>query len=72
MVSLLEAHDVRVCFEDFGHKRRASRQGLTLAHFKAQLEDLLDTSLTLKLNLSNFGPHPGVNLGYMGNDISLS
>ena len=26
--------------------RRASDQGLTLAHFRAQLEDLRDTSLT--------------------------
>jgi hypothetical protein len=33
-------------------------QGLTLAHFKAQLEDLRDTSLTLELNVSTFGPHP--------------
>jgi len=31
------------------------RQGLTLAHFKAQLEDLRDTSLTLEPNLSTFG-----------------
>jgi hypothetical protein len=28
------------------------RQGLTLAHFRAQLEDLRDTSLKLELNLS--------------------
>jgi hypothetical protein len=35
-------------------------QGLTLAHCRAQLEDLQDTSLTLKLNLSTFGTHPQV------------
>jgi hypothetical protein len=31
------------------------RQGLTLALFRAQLEVLRDTSLTLELNLSTFG-----------------
>ena len=45
-------------------------QGLTLAHFKAQLEDLRDTSLTLELNLSIFGQPPRVNLGYMGDKVS--
>ena len=33
-------------------------QGLTLAHFRAQLENLRDKSLTLELNLSTFGKHP--------------
>ena len=47
-------------------------QGLTLAHFRAQLEVLRDTSLTLELNLSTFGTHPRVNLGYMGDKVSLS
>ena len=47
-------------------------QGLTLAHFRAQLEDLRDTSLTLELNLSTLGPHPRVTLGYMGDNLSLS
>jgi len=47
-------------------------QGLTLAHFKAQLEDLQDTSLTLELNLSTFGTHPRANLGYIGDNMSLS
>jgi hypothetical protein len=52
---------------------RDDEQGLyTLAHFGAQLEDLRDTSLTLKLNLSTFGTHPRVNLGYMGDNVSLS
>jgi hypothetical protein len=50
----------------------ASRQGLTLAHFRAQFEDLRDTSLTLEHNLSTFGTHSPVNLGYMGDDVSLS
>ena len=49
-----------------------SKQGLTLAHFKAQLEDLRDTSLTLELNLSTFGPHPRVKLAYMGDEVHLS
>ena len=49
------------------------RQGLTIAHFRAQLEDLRDTSLTLELNLSTFGTHPRVNLGlYMGVKVLLS
>jgi len=38
----------------------AGSQGLTLAHSKAQLEDLWDTLLTLELNLSTFGTHPRV------------
>jgi hypothetical protein len=45
-------------------------QGLTLAHFTAQLEDFQDTSLTLELNLSTFGTHPWVKLGYMGDKVS--
>jgi len=49
-----------------------ARQGLTLAHFKAQLEDLRDTLLTLELNLSTFGTHARVNLGYTGEIVSFS
>jgi hypothetical protein len=49
-----------------------SDQGLTLAHLRAQLEDLQDTSLTLELNLSSFGTHPRVDLGYMGDEVRLS
>jgi hypothetical protein len=45
------------------------RQGLTLAHFRAQLEDLQDRSLTLELNLSTFRTHPEVNLGCMGDKV---
>jgi hypothetical protein len=37
--------------------RAATGQGHTLAHFRAQLQDLRDTSLTLELNLSTFGTH---------------
>jgi hypothetical protein len=48
-----------------------STQGLTLAHFRAQLEDLRDTSLTLELNLSTFGTHPPVNLGIWGTKVRL-
>jgi hypothetical protein len=51
---------------------RTAGQGLTLAHFRAQLEDLRDTSLTLELNLSTFGTHPRVGLGYMEGNVSLS
>jgi hypothetical protein len=47
------------------------RQGLTLVHFRAQLEDLRDTSLTSELNLSTFETHPWVDLGCMGNEVSL-
>jgi len=47
-------------------------QGLALAHFRAQLEDLRDTSLTLELNLSTFGPHPRENSDYVGDKVSLS
>ena len=39
---------------------------------RAQLEDLRDTSLTLELNLSTFGPHPWVNLGHIEDKVSLS
>jgi len=48
---------------------KAATQGLTLAHFRAQLEDLRDTTLTLELNLSTFGTHPRVNLAYMKNRV---
>jgi hypothetical protein len=50
----------------------ACTQGLTLARFKAQLEDHRDTSLTLELNLCTFGTHPRVNLRQMGDKASLS
>jgi len=52
--------------------RMPTHQGLTLAHFKAQLEDLRDTSLTLERNLSTIGPHPRVSLGYMGDKVGFS
>jgi hypothetical protein len=47
-------------------------QGLTLVRFRAQLEDLRDTSLTLQLNLSTLGTHPRVNLDHIGDKESLS
>jgi len=53
-------------------RRTAENQGLTPAHFKAQLEDLRDTSLTLELNLSTFGPHPRINMGWVGRKVSFS
>jgi len=50
----------------------AQDQGLTLAHFTAQLEDLPDTSLTSELNLGTFGTHPRINLGHVRDKVSLS
>jgi hypothetical protein len=47
-------------------------QGLTLAHFRAQLEHYRDTSLTLELNFSTFGTHPRVRLGHVGDNVSWS
>jgi hypothetical protein len=55
-----------------GMRGRAARQGLTLAHFKAQLDDIRDTTLTLELNLSTFGTHPRAPLGHVGDRVSLS
>jgi hypothetical protein len=52
--------------------RSSADQGLTLAHFRAQLKDLRDTSLTLELNFSTFGTHPRVDLGYVGDKVSSS
>jgi len=46
--------------------------GLHSLHFKAQLADLQDTSLTSELTLSTLGTHPRVNLGYMRDKVSLS
>jgi hypothetical protein len=53
-------------------EQRPSDQGLTLARFRAQLEDLRDTSLTLELKLNTFGTHPCVNVGHMGDEVSSS
>jgi hypothetical protein len=50
----------------------APRQGLTLAHFTAQLEDLRDTSLTQELNFSTFGTNPRVRLDHVGYNVRLS
>jgi len=49
----------------------AHGQGITLARFRAQLEDLRDTLLTLELNLSTFGTHSRINLGHTGDKVSL-
>jgi len=53
-----------------GRQRGDVRQGLTLVHFSAQLEDLQETSLALELYLSTFGTRPGDNVGYMGDKVS--
>ena len=50
---------------------RHAETGFKLAHFRAQLEDVRDTSLTLQLNLRTFGTHPPVTLGHMGHTVSL-
>jgi len=51
---------------------KSSRHGLTLAHCNVQLEDLRDTSLTLELHLSSFGPYSRFNSGYKEDKVSLS
>jgi hypothetical protein len=53
-------------------ERKAAEAGGTLAHFRAQLEDLRDTSLTLELNLSTFGTHSRDSLGYTGDRVCLT
>ena len=47
-------------------------QGLTLAHSRAQLEDLRERILTLELNWSTFRTHPRVNLTLVGDKVSFS
>jgi hypothetical protein len=49
----------------------ATGQGLTLAHFTDQLEDLRDTSLMLELNWSTFGPHPRLRWVLWGTKLKL-
>ena len=48
------------------------RQGLTIVHFSAQLEDLRDASLMLELNLRTFGKPSRVKLDCMGDKVSSS
>jgi hypothetical protein len=50
----------------------SQKQGLTLAHFRAQLEDLRDTTLPVELTLSTFRPHPRVDWGYTEDRVSSS
>jgi hypothetical protein len=47
-------------------------RGLHSLTSELNLRTFGDTSLTLELNLSSFGTHPRVNLGYMGDNVSLS
>ena len=49
----------------------ASYQGLTLAHFSAQLETFRHTSLTLELKLSTVMTHPQVNFGDTWDKVNL-
>jgi hypothetical protein len=45
-------------------------QGQTLAHLRAQCDNLQDASLTLELNSSTFGTRRQINLDYMGEKVS--
>ena len=47
-------------------------QGLTLAHFRAQLGAFGNTSFTLEHNLSTLGTQQQVNMGCMWDKVSLS
>ena len=47
-------------------------RGLHSLTSELNLKTFGNTSLTFELNLSTFGPHPRVNLGYMGDKLSLS
>ena len=47
-------------------------RGLHLLTSGLNLRNFRNTSLTLELNLSTFGTHPRVNLGYMGDTVRLS
>ena len=58
-------------WEELEDDKAGPDQGLTLAHFRAQLDDLRDTSPTSELNLSTCGTHPRVNLSHMGDNVSL-
>jgi hypothetical protein len=46
-------------------------QGLTLAHFRAQVVDLRDISPSLAVTLSTFGTNPRINLGNVGDQLSF-
>ena len=47
-------------------------RGLHSLTSQLNLRTFRNTSLTLELNLSTFGIRPRVNLGYIGDTISLS
>jgi hypothetical protein len=76
LMGVVEAGGVRSLYAGLGPAMMGivpyGGKGLTLAHFRAQLEVLRDTSLTLELNLRSFGTHPRFNLDYMGDKASLS
>jgi hypothetical protein len=45
--------------------------GLHSLTSELNLRTFRNTSLTSELNLSTFGPHPRVDLGYVGDKVSL-
>jgi len=63
---------VVVNLQHFNHRVSASAQGRTLVHFRAQLECLRHTSLKSEFTMSTSGTHSRVNLGDMGDKVSLS
>jgi len=58
-------------YSSFGPNQQLGR-GLHSLTSKLNLRTFGNTSLTLELNLNTIGPHPRVNLGYMGDNVSLS
>ena len=53
-------------------RRRTGGRGLHSLTSELNLRTFGNTSLTLELNLSTFGTHSWVNLGDMGDNVSLS
>ena len=61
VTGLLSSHSQGLTLVHFSAQHAKEKKTLGhIAHVKAQLEHLRDTSLTLKLNLSTFGTHPRV------------
>jgi hypothetical protein len=52
--------------------QHAAGRGLHSLTSELNLRTFRKTSLPLELNLSTSGPHPRINLGYVGNKVSLS
>ena len=52
--------------------REIPKAGAYTPPLSAQLEDLLDTKLTLEFNLSTIGTYPRVTLRSLGDKVSIS